>query len=98
MSSSTRRKFIQTAVKVGAACSASSLASKFAFSQMTSADSVARVFIDSRRTLAPLDRNMFGSFLEHLGRAIYEGKILLHHAITGFDTAETAPPTQPSLP
>ena len=73
MSSSTRRKFIQTAVKVGAACSASSLASKFAFSQMTSADSVARVFIDSRRTLAPLDRNMFGSFLEHLGRAIYEG-------------------------
>jgi hypothetical protein len=26
-----------------------------------------------RRTIAPLDRNLFGSFLEHLGRAIYEG-------------------------
>jgi len=33
----------------------------------------ARVFIDSRRTVAPLDRNLFGSFLEHLGRAIYGG-------------------------
>ena len=29
--------------------------------------------MDSRRTVAPLDRNLFGSFLEHLGRAIYEG-------------------------
>ena len=35
--------------------------------------SVARIFIDSRRTIGALDRNLFGSFLEHLGRAIYEG-------------------------
>jgi len=33
----------------------------------------ARVYLDSRRITAPLDRNLFGSFLEHLGRAIYEG-------------------------
>ncbi len=33
----------------------------------------ARVYIDTRRTIAPLERNVFGSFLEHLGRAIYEG-------------------------
>jgi len=36
-----------------------------------------RIYVDSRRTItpvgAPLDRNLFGSFLEHLGRAIYEG-------------------------
>jgi alpha-N-arabinofuranosidase len=32
-----------------------------------------RIFVDSRRTIAPLDRNLFGSFLEHLGRAIYGG-------------------------
>lgn len=32
-----------------------------------------RVYLDSRRTLGPLDRNLFGSFLEHLGRAIYRG-------------------------
>jgi alpha-N-arabinofuranosidase len=31
------------------------------------------VDLDSRRTLPALDRNIFGSFLEHLGRAIYEG-------------------------
>ena len=35
--------------------------------------SVARVYVDTRRTVSPLDRNLFGSFLEHLGRAIYEG-------------------------
>jgi len=29
--------------------------------------------MDSRRAIGPLDRNLFGSFLEHLGRAIYEG-------------------------
>lgn len=31
------------------------------------------IYVDTRRTIAPLDRNLFGSFLEHLGRAIYEG-------------------------
>ena len=35
--------------------------------------SVARVYLDTRRTIAPLSANLFGSFLEHLGRAIYEG-------------------------
>ena len=32
-----------------------------------------RVYLDSRRAMPALDRNIFGSFLEHLGRAIYEG-------------------------
>src|SRR5437667_6439057 len=32
-----------------------------------------RVYLDTRRRRAALDRNIFGSFLEHLGRAIYEG-------------------------
>jgi alpha-N-arabinofuranosidase len=32
-----------------------------------------RVYADARRTIAPLQREVFGSFLEHLGRAIYEG-------------------------
>jgi alpha-N-arabinofuranosidase len=35
--------------------------------------STARVYVDSRRTISPIDPNLFGSFLEHLGRAIYEG-------------------------
>ena len=32
-----------------------------------------RIVIDPTRTLTPLDRRLFGSFLEHLGRAIYQG-------------------------
>ena len=81
MFSDSRRKFLQQAASVGAACSAHLLGRQFAFGEtaqtapMGSADSagMARVYIDSRRTIAPLDRNLFGSFLEHLGRAIYEG-------------------------
>jgi alpha-N-arabinofuranosidase len=34
---------------------------------------VTRVYVDNRRIIAPLERNLFGSFLEHLGRAIYGG-------------------------
>ena len=37
------------------------------------ASSATRVYVDARRALTPLDRNLFGSFLEHLGRAIYGG-------------------------
>ena len=43
------------------------------FAQTKSTDTVARVYVDSRRTIAPIDRNVWGSFLEVLGRAIYEG-------------------------
>ena len=39
----------------------------------SSTEQISRIFVDSRRTIAPLDRNLFGSFLEHLGRAVYEG-------------------------
>ena len=38
-----------------------------------SGNAATRVSLDSRRTMPALDRNIFGSFLEHLGRAIYEG-------------------------
>ena len=76
--SGTRRKFLQQAASVGVACSANLVGGRFAFGQsspISSSDStsVARIFIDSRRTIGALDRNLFGSFLEHLGRAIYEG-------------------------
>lgn len=33
----------------------------------------ARVYVDSRRIISQIDRNLWGSFLEHLGRAIYGG-------------------------
>ncbi len=72
----SRRRFLKQTS--GAAVAASSgilgVASRLAAAQTNAAvDSAARVFIDTRRTIAPLDRNLFGSFLEHIGRAIYEG-------------------------
>lgn len=79
--SASRRRFLKQASSAGMACSATAL---FANSLLAadisgqaaspvSASAPARVYVDSRRTIAPLDRNLFGSFLEHLGRAIYEG-------------------------
>ncbi|HEX4488805.1 MAG TPA: alpha-N-arabinofuranosidase [Terriglobales bacterium] len=74
MASSSRRKFLRQATTIGAACGASALFGRPLFGQakMNASDPV-RIYIDSRRVVAPLDRNVFGSFLEHLGRAIYEG-------------------------
>src|ERR1700722_9365483 len=78
--SPSRRKFLKKASNVGAACSAAALLPSFArgiakgaLQSATGAANGARVYVDTRRTIAPLDRNLFGSFLEHLGRAIYEG-------------------------
>lgn len=71
---SSRRRFLQQASALGMGLSTNAM-----FGRLLSAGSPARqdatthIFVDSRRTIAPLDRNLFGSFLEHLGRAIYEG-------------------------
>src|SRR5579863_10450651 len=75
MFSDSRRKFLKQATTAGIACSANLFANRSALGQTAPADStgVARIYIDSRRTIGSLDRNIFGSFLEHLGRAIYEG-------------------------
>ncbi|HUK47924.1 MAG TPA: alpha-N-arabinofuranosidase [Terriglobales bacterium] len=66
-----RRDFLRNVAGAGLACSADSIFGRFLAAQSTAEPS--RIFIDSRRTVAPLDANVFGSFLEHLGRAIYEG-------------------------
>ena len=74
---SSRRRFLQNLSLAGLGCSASSLLNRTLFAQAQSsplpANAAVRVYVDSRRTMTPLDRNLFGSFLEHLGRAIYEG-------------------------
>lgn len=33
----------------------------------------ANLRLDAQRTIAPVDRRLFGSFIEHLGRAVYNG-------------------------
>jgi alpha-N-arabinofuranosidase len=75
MRSADRRQFLRQAATAGLACSANLAFGRFLSAQTRSSNSSepSRIFIDSRRTIAPLDRNLFGSFLEHLGRAIYEG-------------------------
>src|ERR1700690_1858772 len=75
MFSANRRRFLRQASTTGIACSANFALGRFLSAQTQNANSgqAVRVYVDTRRTLAPLDRNLFGSFLEHLGRAIYEG-------------------------
>ncbi len=72
---SNRREFLKQVAAAGAACSADLLLGKSLWAQSSTLgpNNPSRIFLDSRRTIAPLDRNLFGSFLEHLGRAIYDG-------------------------
>lgn len=76
--SSSRRSFLKQASGAAIGSSAaiaigSQPLAAWAQSKSSTDSSSVRVFIDSRRIIAPLDRNLFGSFLEHLGRAIYGG-------------------------
>jgi len=75
MSSASRRRFLQQSATIGLAFSADVLFRRSLWGQSTAspAGGPIRVYLDSRRMIAPIDRNLFGSFLEHLGRAIYEG-------------------------
>lgn len=80
MSSGTRRKFLKQVTGVGVACSANLFAphlesgrSPQSAQAAAPSETLSRIYVDSRRTIGALDRNLFGSFLEHLGRAIYEG-------------------------
>ena len=71
--SGSRRQFLQQATTAGLALSADLLFRRSLFGQAAPANSVAKIYVDTRRTISPIDRNLFGSFLEHLGRAIYGG-------------------------
>ena len=70
MPRASRRSFLKTTAVTGLACSANLVLGRSALGQVSG---TARVYFDTRRTISPIDRNLFGSFLEHLGRAIYEG-------------------------
>lgn len=67
-----RRQFLRTATGAGVAYVTSSLVPATARAQRKT-DAPVEVFIDPARILADLDRRLFGSFLEHIGRAIYGG-------------------------
>jgi hypothetical protein len=70
----SRRRFLQQASTAGLALSANAMFGRLLSAQSpATADPTARIYLNSRRTIASLDRNLFGSFLEHLGRAIRRG-------------------------
>src|SRR5215469_15972839 len=75
MASMIRRHFLRQSLAAGAGCFAQLSFGRFLSAQTPSGSSsgTAKVYLDTRRTIAPIDENLFGSFLEHLGRAIYGG-------------------------
>jgi len=75
MASMERRRFLQQTLAAGVGCSAQLLLGRALTAQTpaTATTNGVRIYLDTRRTVAPIDPNLFGSFLEHLGRAIYEG-------------------------
>jgi alpha-L-arabinofuranosidase len=76
MSQRSRRRFLQEAAAMGVTASAAGALGNLVTARAQTAPAASgplRLYLDTRRTRASIDRNVFGSFLEHLGRAIYEG-------------------------
>jgi alpha-N-arabinofuranosidase len=71
MTTNSRRSFLKQAAIAGTAVAANRWTNGPAFAQSSS--SAARVYVDPAQTIAPLDRNLYGSFIEHLGRSVYGG-------------------------
>ncbi len=69
MSTNSRRSFLKQASIAGTALAAGRFWGGLASAQT----SVARIYIDPMQKIAPLDRKIFGSFIEHLGRSVYGG-------------------------
>ena len=66
-----RRRFLNQAGMAGVAVAANRWLDRTSRAQTGSATT--HVVVDPSRQIATLDRRLFGSFLEHLGRAIYTG-------------------------
>jgi alpha-L-arabinofuranosidase len=75
MSSSSRREFFKLTGSAALGSLASPLFTRSLFAKQSSsaANAATKAYIDVHRRIGAIDRNLFGSFLEHLGRAIYDG-------------------------
>ncbi len=67
----SRRSFLKKAALAGAALAGGRWSHRIAAA--APASGAARIYVDPAQTIAALDRNVFGSFIEHLGRSVYEG-------------------------
>jgi alpha-N-arabinofuranosidase len=70
MKNTSRRRFLKQAGETGLAVAAASAFGRFGIAQN---ERVTRVVIDSDRQISEINPHLFGSFLEQLGRAIYQG-------------------------
>ena len=70
MPKTNRREFLNYLLAAGPVAATGSWHRGFA---QTRSSGPARVTLDAKRTRADLDRRLLGSFLEHLGRAVYGG-------------------------
>jgi len=68
----TRRGFLKRATAAGVGLATESWLGRSLYT-MTLPRDPAHVIVDSTQRVADLDRRLFGSFLEHLGRAVYGG-------------------------
>jgi alpha-N-arabinofuranosidase len=67
----SRRSFLKKTGQAGAGLAATAVLGKVGWAQTTAVPT--HVIVDSARRISAIDRNIFGSFLEQLGRAIYTG-------------------------
>ena len=70
MNASNRRKFLKQLAASSAVLAATPWLTSIGYAQTRGP---ARVVINQGRYRSELDRRLFGSFLEHLGRAVYTG-------------------------
>jgi alpha-N-arabinofuranosidase len=66
----TRRRFLADASRAGIAIATTTSLGRFGIAQ---GEHTTKLIIDSDRRISEIDPHLFGSFLEHLGRAIYGG-------------------------
>jgi len=71
MMRNSRRTFLKNTAIAGTAFATSRWMGGLAHAQ--SASGPARVYVDPAQKIASLDRKVFRSFIEHLGRSVYEG-------------------------
>jgi alpha-N-arabinofuranosidase len=71
MMQKSRRTFLKQASLAGTALATGRVLERNAVAQSSS--SAARIYVDPAQKIASLDRKLFGSFIEHLGRSVYEG-------------------------
>jgi hypothetical protein len=67
----SRRTFLKQTAIIGTALAANRWMDGPANAQSLSG--LARVYVNPKQKIASLDRKVFGSFIEHLGRSVYEG-------------------------